>query len=77
MKQQRQTNLDSLDDQQLQNTFKRVQQCIISSKNEEQAEKYNEQMKYCKELIATREQLEINFTSMWKQRSTTWHEGDE
>lgn len=64
MKQPRQTNLDSLDDQQLKNSFGRIQQCIISAKTEEQAEKYNEQMKYCKELIANREQLQINFTSM-------------
>lgn len=77
MKQPRQTHLDWLENEELHKKLKDIQSCIISSKTEEQAEKYNEQMKYCKALIGAREQIEISFTSMGKQKCTTGHEGDE
>jgi len=77
MKQPRQTHLDWLEDEELHKKFKDIQSCIISSKTEEQVDKYTEQMKYCKQLIESRGDIVETFTSMGKQRCSTWHEWDE
>lgn len=74
---QRQKHLDELSDWALASKFSDIQNCILTAKTEEQAERYNEQMIYAKNLIASRQQLVTNFTAMGKDRITTGHEGEE
>ena len=64
---ERKKHLEELDDEQLERKFRDTQHCILSSKTEEQVDKYTEQMKYAKLLMDQRKGILQAFTSMGKQ----------